>query len=218
MAGISKTHQTYHELRRQITSGEIPANSQLVEEQLCAKLNVSRTPLRTAMRQLADEGYITLNHNRSAIVQSCTLEDLLQVFEVSAYVDASIASHLCELSADGLLDKHAAEKLYFYQKEMEEALERKDLAAWAENDAHFHSLLIDLCQNPYLARVSRPLRVQLERGLWFYTLKVVDLKASTAEHTELLKSIFDGNIKSAQRIAYRHCKRAQKELSSIIKK
>lgn len=89
MKNLSKANQAYLELRQQITSGAIPANSQLVEEQLCSALNISRTPLRTAMRQLADEGYITLNHNKSATVKSCTLEDLLQIFETPAYVDAA---------------------------------------------------------------------------------------------------------------------------------
>ena len=218
MKNLSKANQAYLELRQQITSGAIPANSQLVEEQLCSALNISRTPLRTAMRQLADEGYITLNHNKSATVKSCTLEDLLQVFEVSAYVDAALSNHLSNLFADGTLCPAAMDDILLCQENMEAALNQKDLSLWAENDAQFHSKLIDLCENPYLARTSRPLRAQLDRGLWFYTLRAVDLRASTAEHRELLNHILAGDGKAAEKIALRHCKRTRKELASLLLK
>ncbi len=217
MPDMSLAQKAYIELRERITSGKLPANSHLIEEQLCSTLGVSRTPLRTALRQLADEGYIFLNRNKSAVVKSCTLDDIIQVFEVSEYVDASVAAHLSRLREVGALSDADINELFELNAQMSAALANGDLPRWAEVDASYHSRLIDLCQNPYLILSARPLRTQLERGLWFYTLRIIDLSASTHEHELLIQCIADSDTAGAADAAALHCRRTRAELSTVCR-
>src|SRR3990172_11947171 len=85
--GFAATRQTAHEfvrgvLRRAILNGELASGSRLVQAELAAMLDVSTTPVREALRDLATEGLVQFDPHRGAIVSELSSED---VHAISAF-------------------------------------------------------------------------------------------------------------------------------------
>ena len=72
----------YLELKRKILTGEITADTRLMEINLSERMNVSRTPIRDAIRQLAKDGLVTIEPRRGAYVSKISIKDMVDVFEV----------------------------------------------------------------------------------------------------------------------------------------
>ena len=72
----------YLELKHKILTGEIVSQTRLMEIDLSEKMNVSRTPIREAIKRLADDGLVKVEPRRGAYVANISIKDMLDVFEV----------------------------------------------------------------------------------------------------------------------------------------
>ena len=61
--------KAYAALRQKIVSGELAVGARLKERDLCGELNVSRTPVREALRQLQADGLVTIEPRRGGVVR-----------------------------------------------------------------------------------------------------------------------------------------------------
>src|SRR5699024_11840333 len=102
-----------HEL---LTQGTLAPGSKLNERELCEMLNVSRTPLREAIRLLAAEGMVVLEPGRGAFALSLSDADIAYTFDVLA----SLEGFAGELAARNISDEQIAE-LCALQHEMQAA-------------------------------------------------------------------------------------------------
>ena len=69
----------YEELKHKILTGEIASQTRLMEIDLAEKMNVSRTPIREAIRELAADGLVTIEPRRGAYVSRISIDDMLDV-------------------------------------------------------------------------------------------------------------------------------------------
>src|SRR3546814_10434232 len=70
----SAVEKAYSEIRSLIISGQLPQRARLIEEDLAVEIGVSRTPVREAVRQLAQEGMVELRPNSGATVAASSEE------------------------------------------------------------------------------------------------------------------------------------------------
>ena len=80
--------QVAQRLRQMLVEGRIAPGAKLNERELSELLNVSRTPLREAIKMLAAEGLVELLPNRGAVAVSLSEQDILDTFEVMAGLEA----------------------------------------------------------------------------------------------------------------------------------
>src|SRR5688572_11627808 len=80
--------QVIHRLRQMLVEGRIAPGAKLNERELCEVLEVSRTPLREAIKMLAAEGLVELLPNRGAIAVELTEDDVRNTFEVMGGLEA----------------------------------------------------------------------------------------------------------------------------------
>ncbi|HVK79992.1 MAG TPA: GntR family transcriptional regulator, partial [Verrucomicrobiae bacterium] len=80
-------------LREMMVTGAIPAGTRLRAEALATQLDVSRTPIRSALAVLAAEGLVSYSVNRGYTVHSTTLRDILDSVEVRGALE-SLAARL----------------------------------------------------------------------------------------------------------------------------
>ena len=90
-------------LRDLITQGTIAPGTRINEVALCAKLGVSRTPLREAVRMLAGEGLVELVPARGAVVRKVTLKDVTDSLTVLRNLEGLAGELACsEASEEGI--------------------------------------------------------------------------------------------------------------------
>jgi len=149
--------QVAQRLRQMLVEGRIAPGAKLNERELSQRLNVSRTPLREAIKMLAAEGLVELLPNRGAVAVSLTEEDILHTFEVMAGLEAQSG----ELAAQRITEQEFAE-IQAMHFEMMAAYTRRDLSAYYALNARIHSAISAAARNPVLAQVYQQVNARLQ--------------------------------------------------------
>ena len=131
VGGRRTAHEFVREsLRRAILRGDLSGGSRLIQGELATTLNVSTTPVREALRDLATEGLITLDRHRGGIVRELNWDDMEEINLVRKQLDPLTTRLACErLTEDQLYE---AERLY------ERMATEQDLGDWVELNVRFH--------------------------------------------------------------------------------
>ena len=172
--------QAAHRLREMLVEGRILPGAKLNERELSKVLNVSRTPLREAIKMLAAEGLVELLPNRGAIAVELTEEDVLNTFEVMAGLEAQSG----ELAAQRITDTELAEikALHF---EMLAAYTRRDLPAYYRLNSAIHSAINTAAKNPVLTATYKQVNARLQ-ALRFRSNQDGDKWKSAVKEHELM--------------------------------
>lgn len=133
--GLAGGRRTAHEfvresLRRAILRGDLGGGSRLIQGDLATTLNVSTTPVREALRDLATEGLITLDRHRGGVVRELNWDDMEEINLVRQALDPLALRLACERITDEQLDE--AERL------CQQMAKEKDLGDWVELNVRFH--------------------------------------------------------------------------------
>src|SRR5712672_1236938 len=135
-----------NQLRDFIVEGHLPPGSRVPERELCERFNISRTPLREALKVLAAEGLIDLLTNRGARVRQFTEADIRNLFEVISGLDFVAGRMACVRITDDAID--AIEKLHL---EMYTHYLRQELADYFRINQKIHQAIVDAAANPLLS-------------------------------------------------------------------
>ena len=149
--------EVVNRLRLRIVEGEIAPGAKLNERELSESLQVSRTPLREAIKMLAAEGLVELLPNRGAVAAQLGRQDVIDAFEVIAGLEGMSG----ELAAARITDAELAE-IRASHYEMLAAFTRRDLPAYYRLNAHIHQSINAAARNPVLAQTYRTVNARLQ--------------------------------------------------------
>ena len=143
-------------LRRRILGGEFAAGERLQEVAVAGQMQVSRTPVREALRILAEDGLLHYSPNRGYSVREFTAEDILVAFRARAAMEGIGARLLAERG----LDAKTQERIDAVLAEGDALLARgklpgEDLDAWREMNRRFHVALLFAAKSDLLLRIAR---------------------------------------------------------------
>ncbi len=176
--------QVAHELRQMLVENRIAPGAKLNERELCGVLNVSRTPLREAIKMLAAEGLVDLLPNRGAIAVSLSEADVFHTFEVMAGLEAMSGALAAERISDAELSEIKAKHF-----EMLAAYTRRDLPAYYRLNAQIHLAINVAANNPVLATTYAQLNARLQ-ALRFRSNQDEDKwQAAVQEHGQMLDAL-----------------------------
>lgn len=149
--------QVTQRLRQMLVEGQIAPGAKLNERELCEAINVSRTPLREAIKTLAAEGLVELLPNRGAIAVALSESDILNTFEVMAGLEGQSG----ELAAQRITEGELAEiKAMHY--EMMAAYTRRDLSTYYRLNAAIHRAINAAARNPVLTATYTQVNARLQ--------------------------------------------------------
>jgi len=146
MAGINRAEEIASQLRRSILRGELAPGAALKERDSAAEMGVSRTPMREAIRILANEGLVILRPARSPVVANPSLKEVTDAIDVLRALELLSVRLACDRASEEdlvhirLLERHIAENF--------ETLE--DVARF-EADMRFHIAIARASHNAALA-------------------------------------------------------------------
>jgi DNA-binding GntR family transcriptional regulator len=206
----SLSDQAYYRIRELIVSLELPPGSPVDERALMARLEIGRTPVREALRQLARENLVEVHSRRGMFVSSVEVGDLAALSEVRATLEAAAAALAAERRTAA--DLAANEQLL---AELEGA-ERHDQRALIDLDQRLHRHVYRCAHNGFLEETLDGYYV-LTLRIWFLALdRVVRLDDAVHEHRELLVAIRDGDAAAAADAMRRHITGFERAIRDVL--
>ena len=191
--------QVAHRLRQMLVENRIPPGAKLNERELSGVLNVSRTPLREAIKMLAAEGLVELLPNRGAIAVELLEADILNTFEVMAGLEAQSG----ELAAQRITvaELNEIKAMHF---EMLAAFTRRDLPAYYRLNAAIHSAINAAAKNPVLTATYRQVNARLQALRFRSNQDEAKWQAAVAEHGQMIDALSAGDAAAMRRILTQH--------------
>ncbi len=152
------SEQVYRLLRQSIITLRLPPGATIIEKQITDRLGISRTPMRDALRQLADEGLVVIKPQSGTFV---ALIDRLQL-EEGRVIRRALEIEAVKLAARRA-EKADIERLTDLLALQKRAGKRSNYEAFIAYDDQFHRAVNELSGLPRLWRVISGAKAQLDR-------------------------------------------------------
>ncbi|WP_254799442.1 GntR family transcriptional regulator [Falsochrobactrum tianjinense] len=179
-------------LRDLIITGELMPGSKINEAQICARLGVSRTPLREAIKFLASEGLVELVPRRGAVVKKFTAKETRDMLDVIKSLEQIAAEKACETASDA-----GIAHIRNLHDEMVAAYERGDRLTYYKLNQTIHVSIVALADNSALSDVHTVLQTRLKRIRFVGHEGPVKWAAAVSEHVEMIEAL---EARDAQRL------------------
>lgn len=188
-----------HELARQIVSGDLEPGAALDETRLAAEFNVSRTPVREALRKLGVTGLVVQSSHRRTIVAKPDDRELANIFFVMAQLETMCAGQSALNMS--VRQRHDLQSMHEDMASLVRLGSGEDYKL--ANEA-FHSVIYEGTDNTYLADMTTNTRLRLQpfRRAQFETPG--RLAASHAEHSAVVEAILRADRSAAEQAMQAH--------------
>jgi DNA-binding GntR family transcriptional regulator len=156
--GLQSSEFVYRSLKEQIISGDLAPDVRLIELAIAAEFNVSRTPVREALKRLAVENLVLADPARGMVVHAPDAREIEDVFIVREALDAlaaRLAAHRITPSEHG--------RLRVVVDSMEDAISTGRREQVVVANTHFHDVIYAAAGNEMLERLGRDLREFVRR-------------------------------------------------------
>lgn len=192
----------YRILRQAIIKGQLQPGERLIQDELAQSLGVSRMPIREAVKQLAAEGYVTLEPHKGAVVKQFSQKELEEIYFLRAKFEPLAAAESLKMGSYDLVDKLEA-----LNNQMKQTT---DINHYIEFNIEFHHLLIKDCPWEKLNTIIH----NLWTGFPQQTPHLLSdqLKTSIDEHNEIIKALKNENITLACQLLENHITRAGQDV------
>ncbi|WP_102261293.1 GntR family transcriptional regulator [Mesobacillus jeotgali] len=135
------------ELRMQIISGLVESGAILSENKLAADFNVSRSPIREALKILASENLIRLER-MGAVVIGLTEKDIEEIYDVRLLIESFVFERLIKIDTTDLVVE-----LSKILEMMKIAIKYKDADEFSLQDVLFHETIIRAINHSYIKMI-----------------------------------------------------------------
>jgi len=187
------------EIADRIISSELHPGQELDEKKLAEAFNVSRTPVREALRQLAAAKLVVLRPHQTAVVAKLTPPKMVEMFEVMAELEA-----LCGRLAARRMTPAEHANLLSIHKKFAPHIKAQDREGYHALNKSLHEAIYAGSHNRYLQEQASALYDRLA-PYRAYQLKRRDaLRRASEEHQAIIDAIIAGNGEEAGRLLVEH--------------
>ncbi len=191
--------RVYAYVREVITNGQVSAGQFLEEEQVCAAVGVSRTPVRDAFHRLEADRFIDLLPRRGAVVRAVTADELVQLYETRRVIEAHVVRRIAEErmalpdTIDALLARLSTPESW------------GDVRFQAEGNFTFHRTLVVMLGNEVMLGVFDGLQRRQQRvAMGAIAAHHARLALIHEQHAALLTALRAGDAEAAVRVLQTH--------------
>ncbi|MGV9797839.1 GntR family transcriptional regulator [Mycobacterium sp. NPDC003449] len=184
-------------LREAILNGTLAAGTRLIQADLATQLDVSNTPVREALRDLAGEGLVVFDPHRGSRVRSLDLAEVRELYEMRIALEPLMVRRVMESISPETVDR---------AEELCHELERTtSLSAWSELNRQFHSLFALPDKQSRLAAVLSGLRDSASMYVALSLGANSDrISESNTEHARLVECYRAGDVERAVDVTVTH--------------
>ncbi|MCP1973356.1 DNA-binding GntR family transcriptional regulator [Bradyrhizobium elkanii] len=203
---ITRAEELRLQLADEIVRGTLAPGAGLDETDLARRFNVSRTPVREALRQLAASGLIDARAHRGAVVARPSLERLTGMFEAMAELEAICAGLAAERMTPA--ERHALEAIH---EELRVLSYTGNPERFHEVNERFHNAIYAGSQNAYIAEITLATRVRVQPFRRAQFRNLGRLAKSHAEHDRVVVAIMRGDKTGAAAAMRAHIEQVRGE-------
>ena len=193
--------KVYDRIREDILNGVYREHEELKEAKLGKMMEVSRTPVREALRQLELEGLVEIIPNKGARVTGITKKDIEDIYQIRYLLEGLSARWATEHVTEELIDK-MEETLYL----TEFHAKKGNFGQVYELDSQFHELMYEASGSKMLNHILSDFHMYVTRIRKTSLATDNRSKNSTEEHRAILEAIKERNAEKAEECAHNHVK------------
>jgi DNA-binding GntR family transcriptional regulator len=197
--GRSRTAHEYvlNTLRSEILGGRLAGGTRLVQTELAAQLDVSTTPVREALRDLATEGLVVFDPHRGAIVRPLHIDEVREIYELRITLEPLMVRRIVETLTEEELD--GAEEL------AQRMRTETNLSVWVDLNRDFHTIFSEISDGSRLAGMLASLR---DSASAYVSLSLEarpqQVPEANEEHAELVRLYRNRDTDGAVELTLRH--------------
>ncbi len=210
----------YEQIRDRIVDGRLPPGVRLVEREIAEHLDVSRSPVRTALHRLQQEGFVLASGcgvRARLIVSPLTMEDARELYQIVGFLDGVAAARAASLDTSprtALVDELKRVNADLHDAAVDPTF-RPDRVY--QLHTAFHHAYISTLDTPRMKALYEANRPQTQRYRHIYSsVHMGQLEHSIDEHETIIGAIEKGDETRAQREGQRNWARAADRIAEII--
>ncbi|HAP57735.1 MAG TPA: GntR family transcriptional regulator [Sphaerochaeta sp.] len=195
----SLSDQVYTMLKDQILSGQLKGGMKIPEESLADQFGVSRTPIREAIRRLAEYGLVTIKPRSHATVSAITEQEANDIARVRVALEQLAIESIDEASYS-----RNVKELSRYAADCQYAMGIGDRATVFEQDSLFHLALVRSSGNSALISICERLDAKIQQLRIAQNLPDDELSYYLGQHAQMMTLLKNGDKEACKRMLYEH--------------
>ena len=177
-------HELVERIRPLIVESQLTPGTKIPEKALCEQFNVSRTPMREALKVLAVEGLVRLEPNRGAWVTSITIDEVDEVFPILTVLDALSGELACKFITD-----QEIQNVRRLHDDMLKSYRDRDLAAYFKTNQEIHRAILLASRNRSLFNSCQALSARMQRARYVANMSEERWAEAVKEHEEIIRML-----------------------------
>ena len=190
------------DLLSRILRGDLAPGDRINEPDVCARLQVSRVPVREALRELESSGLVSSRKHSGTFVREIQDTEVLDLYEMRSLLDGFAGAKAAALADSAR--KSLSQALQASVAAMLKAANKQDVPAYYAENLHFHWLIIEAAGNQALASTYREVVQKLHLARLKSLSQGLNMQSSVAEHTRIALAIAQGQSEQARQLLTQH--------------
>lgn len=203
--------KTITELRNSILKGEFVPGERLTEALLSARFKVSRTPIREALNQLEQEGFVKITPAAGARVVKLSLKETLDIYDILIVLEGAAIRLACPV-----IDEERLNRLEEYQLLFEKALKERNEDLLFDLNTQFHWLITEATKNSYLIQMRTNFRRLVDRIARIFPHVPGQCDETLLWHRKIIDALKARNPSLAEFVMREHLGNAKKNLAEYL--
>jgi DNA-binding GntR family transcriptional regulator len=201
--------RAYYAIRELIVTLELPPGAVVREPELTERLGIGRTPVREALRRLAQERLVEVFPRRGMFVTKVDVRDLARLCEVRVALEPEAA----RLAAERATQADLAE-LRAVLAELD-TRRRRDARALIDLDERIHRSIYHASHNPFLSETLEKYYAHALR-IWMVALARTDIGGAVGGHHAVLEAVVRGDAVRAARLMREHVESFEEAVRDVL--
>lgn len=202
-----------NDLRERILSGELEEGEAIRQEALAAEYDVSRMPIREALKRLSAEGLVDWANNRGGSVTRHSISQIAEIFDLRELLEIDLFRRaIPNMTAT---DFARCEELMV---KMETSYDGDDVGQWGELNYDYHAALYAASDRGLTSELLNRISLQSDRYIRMHLSVMKQREPAKDEHRQLLAYAKAGDIDAACALLQKHIRRTRDELLEMVKK
>ena len=208
---MTRTEDLVRRIEGAVLSGAVLPGTRLDEQTLAARFDVSRTPVREALRQLASSGLVQIRPHHGAVVRQLTIPELLEMFQVVAELEGLAA----RLAARRITRQGLSKLRQSHETCKRHAESREEEAFFAENN-RLHEIVLLASRNKFLIDQVHEMTRRVIPYRRYVTQQPGVMEKSVDEHAAVVAAIESGAGAAAHDLMRSHLNMIGEEAGDFV--